>query len=761
MAHLLHVWQQTPPRRMDGTVSKTALHVMFLEDNEADRDHVLQSLRAAVGQSFFVEHTETLAALRVKLAARKPGLILMDLCVPDSVGLTTFLRVREMAPDVPIIVQSGLEEDGIASMALHNGAQDYLVKGQYDADHLLRAIRYALERSRSTAALLASELSLHLASIGSNDGIWDWDMDGDQVVVSTRWLQMMRLAAGERVGSGGLWQSRVHPEDRALLQERLDAHLLQQTEVFTCEHRMLRGDGSYGWVRSRGVAVRDATGQAFRMGGSLTDLTAERSRAADISYLAMHDALTGLANRSLCLERIEHAIARARRPRALPCAVLFVDVDRFKVVNDSLGHMVGDGLLLALAARLHSAVQGRGSVARLGGDEFCVLLEDIAQQSEAAHLADAIQQQISEPFLVGSHTVYSTVSIGVTILERSHKSPADMLRDADMAMYRAKQQGTRRLQFSDSGLHVAALERLYLETELHDALRHDEFFLVYQPIVSLRMGQLSGVEALVRWQSPTRGLVSPLDFVPLAEETGLILKLGRWILDRAIGTLAEWDAQYGPHFAALTMSINVSPRQLADPELIPQISSALRRHGVAPHRIRLELTESAAMENLAESREILAAISALGVGIYLDDFGTGFSSLAYLQRLPIDTVKIDRSFVADIETDAANWSMVQAIVSMAHALGKSVVAEGIETAAQWELLKDIGCRHGQGYFFSKPQPTLAAIRDALAGLAARELAHQLPLTRSSLPAWLTESNDLTLKHPARPTHVDVAVQSQV
>ncbi len=686
------------------------VHVLLLEDCDADRRFVVEALASGGQGKFFVEHVTTLAAFAERVACRRPDLALVDLCVPDSHDFDTFERVRALLPDAPVVVQTGLEQAGLSATALRNGAQDYLVKGRFDADHLRRAIRYALERWRADRALRESEERYALASRGSNDGIWDWDLREGRLVVSPRWLHLLRLPSDARVGKPETWLARVHPDDQSSLADAISEHLAGKATHLEHEHRIARDDGEYLWVRCRGLAVRDAGDRPTRMAGSMMDISAQRARERDLSFLAHHDSLTGLPNRTLCLERISQAMQRASRGRG-SFAVLFVDIDRFKVINDSLGHGAGDVLLVELAARLQQAVRPSDTVARLGGDEFCILVEDTGGDHDGVRVAERIRQLTAAPFVLCDRPVFSSVSVGIAVHSSSHRTPAELLRDADMAMYRAKTQGAGRMRVSDSGLHHAALERLSLETALHRALERRELFLCYQPIVDLRGPALVGVEALVRWQCPERGLVPPSDFVPLAEETGLIVPMGRWVLEEALRQVGEWSAEH-PQARTMSVSVNLSPKQLHAADLTRDVFEVLADAGVSPSRLKLEITESSLLDD--ETVPVLEELHRMGVRIDLDDFGTGFSSLAYLQRLPISTIKIDRSFVDDIELDDANWGIVRAVVGMAAILKKSVVAEGVERLGQWERLLSIGCPCGQGYFFGRPARTFEELTASLA-----------------------------------------------
>ena len=464
----------------------------------------------------------------------------------------------------------------------------------------------------------------------------------------------------------------------------------------------------------------------------------ERKRAEErLVHDTFHDTLTGLPNRALFRERLELAIKRARRHPGYRFAVLFLDLDRFKLVNDSLGHHAGDRLLVEASQRLWRCLRhdtlaplppgtrspGEDTLARLGGDEFTVLLDDIREDSDAFRVAERLQAALEPPFVVDDHEVVTSASIGIVTntglagaTTGAEGAVDELLRSADAAMYRAKANGRARAELFDAEMHAQAMARLRLEAELRRALERSELRLVYQPILALGSGEISGFEALVRWAHPTRGMVSPADFIPVAEECGLILPLGDWVLRTACAQLRAWQARF-PAARGMSVSVNIAPRQLAQPDLLDRVRAALDDSGLAPTALRLEITESAAMENAARTQEVLASLRAVGVRFSLDDFGTGYSSLSYLRRFPLHTLKIDRSFVDGMERDGESREIVRGIVALATTLGMEVVAEGAETAAQVEHLRALGCGFGQGYFFQRPAD--AATIERLLGDAER------------------------------------------
>ncbi|HEY0099161.1 MAG TPA: EAL domain-containing protein [Pyrinomonadaceae bacterium] len=443
---------------------------------------------------------------------------------------------------------------------------------------------------------------------------------------------------------------------------------------------------------------------------------------------AFHDVLTGLANRALFMDHLKLALGRAERQEAYQFAVLFLDLDRFKVVNDSLGHMVGDGLLIEIARRLEAAVRPGDTVSRLGGDEFTVLLDGLCDSAEARAVAERLQSELAVPFNLGEHEVFITVSIGVAIGATGYQRPEEILRDADTAMYRAKQLGKARYEMFDEAMHTRAMDRLGLERDLRRAVERQELFLQYQPIVSLGSGSLRGFEALVRWQHPERGIISPVEFIPLAEETGLIIQIGGWVLREACRQMSRWQ-DIPRQDKPLQISVNLSCKQFLQPDLLEQIQAVLQETGLDPRSLKLEITESVVMENIETATSTLERLQAFGVELSIDDFGTGYSSLSYLQHFPVSTLKIDRSFVSRMTESAGTAEIVRTIMHLGQNLGMNVIAEGVETEQQSAQLKALGCEFGQGYYFSRPMDSDAA--EALFLGRFPENGLQLPLINGS------------------------------
>ena len=549
--------------------------------------------------------------------------------------------------------------------------------------------------------LLESEQRYALAASGSNDGLWDWNFQRNEVYFSNRWKAMTGHRETGIANQPEDWFSLVHPDDVDLLQAEIKNHLERKSEHLEVTYRIRQPDGSIRWMLARGMAVFDDDGNPVRMAGSQSDITEQRKVQEQLVYDAFHDPLTGLPNRALFMDRLNHAIQRVHRRRAENVAVLFIDVDRFKVINDSLGHSFGDELLIAIASRLNECIRLGDTIARLGGDEFTILAEDLSTPIAAEELAQRIVKRFEAPFQINGREVFSSVSVGVLISNEDHKRAEDMLRDADLAMYRAKSEGRARYETFATGMRERAITIMELDTALRRAMERHEFELFYQPITTLKTGALSGFEALIRWRSPERGLISPFDFIPLAEETGLIVQMGDFVIEEACRQKRRWLDLYGDQKPEW-ISINVSARQLVGHDIVPVLQNALAENRLDGSQIKVEITESLVMENPAIAESLFQRLKEMNVPLCIDDFGTGYSSLGALHQFPIDVLKIDKSFVQSSSPGGNDREMIRTIAGLAHNLGLSVVAEGIETEAQLAEVSSIGCEFGQGYLFSKP-----------------------------------------------------------
>jgi diguanylate cyclase (GGDEF)-like protein/PAS domain S-box-containing protein len=565
------------------------------------------------------------------------------------------------------------------------------------------------DRKTAEQRLRQSEERYALAAAGAADGLWDWNIDTGEVYYSPRWKAMLGLDEPEVASTITEWFSRVVPGDLEGLRTAVNLHLTGERNHLQHEFRIKRSDGGESWMLVRGLAVRDDKGCAVRMAGSMTDITARKKAEQQLLFDAFHDGMTGLPNRTLLLDRIGQALDRNRRAGVRPFAAVLIDLDRFKAINDALGSATGDRVLKIIAKRLDNSRRVGDTLARLSADEFAVLLDEIDDVGDALGAAERMAQAISRPVTLEGHDVVLTASIGVALSATGYDRAEDMLRDASLAMYRAKTGGRARIDVFDSHLRRQAMAMMRTEADLRTALEQDQLCLYYQPIVSLRTGQIAGFEALMRWNHPDRGLVPPNDFIPLAEETGLIVPMGRWALQEATRQLHVWQARF-PRPTPLFMSVNVSSRQFRDDDLVQVVGDLLATIPVPPSSLKLELTESVLMEDPEKCRALMQQIRDMDVRLSIDDFGTGYSSLAYLHSFPVDTLKIDRSFVQAITSGKGNAAIVHVISTLATILNMDAIAEGVESAEEAEYLSDIMCKYAQGYHFARPAPPNVAER---------------------------------------------------
>lgn len=557
-----------------------------------------------------------------------------------------------------------------------------------------------IARERQLAFIAADKERYELAVRCSNDALFDWNLKTNEVYYSPRWKSMFGCEARDMGDSPDEWFSRVHPEDLELLRVEIDANLAEWTSYLQSEHRMLHSDGSYRWILARAMVALDAKGERSRMIGLLSDITDRKEAELYMLEQAFHDPLTKLPNRALFMDRLERSLGRMNHRTDYLFAVLFVDLDRFKVINDSLGHQIGDQLLVAIAQRLESCLRPGDMVARLGGDEFAVILDQLQLESDAAAAAERLQEKLSAPFIIKEREIFVSASIGIALNKTPHESAEDFLRSADTAMDRAKTRGRGSFEIFDTEMHTRVAAQLQLETDLRRALVRKEFRLCYQPIINLNSRQIVGFEVLLRWPHPEQGLIPPTRFIPIAEETGLIIPISQWVLREACQQMRKWQIQR-PSSQLLTISVNLSGKQFSQPGLIDFIKQVLEETGLEASSLKLEITETALIDNSEAAIVMLSQLKDLGIHISLDDFGTGYSSLSYLHRFPIDTIKVDRSFISRINRPKDS-EIVRTIVALAENLGLDVVAEGVETDEQADQLLEMNCKYGQGYLFSKP-----------------------------------------------------------
>jgi len=557
-------------------------------------------------------------------------------------------------------------------------------------------------RKMAEETLRMAERQYHSIFENSLEGIFQTSEDGRYLSANPALARIYGFSSPEELMAsltdiGG--QLYVDPARR----QTFRTILAQEGAVTDFQSEVRRKDGSVIWISESAWEVRAQSGELLHYEGLVQDITSRKSIEDQLRHQAFHDALTGLPNRMLFMDRLEWAIHRTKRKRAYRFAVFFLDLDRFKVVNDSLGHQAGDTLLIEVAGRLKQALRPMDTVARFGGDEFAVLVDDITGTLDATHVLSRLRDELDKPFLVQGRQVFTSASIGVVLKTWTYDRPEQVIRDADIAMYRAKALGKARSEVYDPTLHQAASSLLQLETDLRHAVEREELRLHYQPIVDIHTRAIKGFEALVRWEHPKRGLIAPADFIPMAEETGMIMPLGRWVLHKACHQLAAWQA-LKPSDPPLSMSVNISARQFGSFDLITEIRDILEDTMIPPESLKLEITESKVMENAEFAARMLTHLKALGVKISIDDFGTGYSSLAYLHSFPLDCLKIDRSFVGKIGDGQESSDIVAAIVSLAHSLGMEVIAEGVEVRGQLSTLQGLSCEYAQGFLFSRPVP---------------------------------------------------------
>jgi diguanylate cyclase (GGDEF)-like protein/PAS domain S-box-containing protein len=643
------------------------------------------SLAAAVGYT------------HAQIAAMHPG----DFVSPrDRAAVEAAMREvleqgREIAIEVEIVDRAGnVRPYAVSGKPLRLGGDAYMIG----------VARDITLRKRNERQMARAKERLDLALSGSRLALWDWDLRNNKVYFNESWAALLGGAPRESTFTGDEVADWIHPADREVFAVAMGNAMKGVSDGFDCEYRVPDSAGDWIWVHSRGkVTQRGDSGQALRMTGTSTNATKRKMAEERAEWLATRDPLTGLPNRVLLHDRLEQGVVNAARTHG-GFAFMFIDLDRFKTINDSLGHQVGDELLKGVAARLTACVRATDTVARLGGDEFAVILENLGGDGDegAQQVAEKMIAAMASPMIVDNQALSTSCSIGISLYPADGRDSASLMKNADVAMYYAKEKGRNNYQFFSSEMNARAQERLAVENYLRLALRRNELVLHYQPRVSFGSGALVGVEALIRWQHPRRGLLLPGKFIDVAEDSGLIVPIGEWVLEQACAQIGAWQRGAWP---GLRVSVNISVGQVVDGErLYRAVGRALEASRIDPATLELELTESHLMQDIAEKAALLNRLGELGVGISIDDFGTGYSSLSYLKKLPVDAIKIDSSFVRDIERDPNDAAIVKAILAMAHSLRLSVVAEGVESAAQFEALRALGCDEFQGFHESPALP---------------------------------------------------------
>ena len=684
-------------------MNKRSIKVLLLvEDNPADvrllREmfHEQNSLRTELTQ------VETMREAEEHLAGCPTDIILLDLGLPDAQGLESIRRARAVAPQVPLVVLTALDDESMAAQALQAGAQDYLIKGQIDARGLLRALRYAVERKSMQEELFREKelAQVTLNSIG--DAVICTDISGNITFLNLVAVRMTGWSRDEAAGRPMAEVFRVldaasrkttpNPMGTAVRQNRI-VHLPSNCIL-------IQRDGSEIPIEDSVAPIHDREGRATGVVIVFRDVSSTQTMAVQMAHSAHHDFLTGLPNRKLLNDRVSQAILLASRSMK-KVAVLFLDLDGFKHINDSLGHSIGDRVLQSIAKRLVDSVRDSDTVSRQGGDEFIVLLSEVEGLDSAATTVRRLLQVGTEPHAIDQHDLHVSACIGVSIYPDDGLDVETLIKNADTAMYQAKENGRQSYQFFKPAMNVRAVERQSIEGSLRRALERQEFGVHYQPKINLNTGQISGAEALLRWTHPTRGTVSPAQFIPVAEDCGLILPIGNWVLRAACRQARTWMEAGLPLGA---MGVNISAVEFRNEGFLEGVFTILKDTGLDPKFLELELTESVLMKHPESTATILQALRAEGVRVAVDDFGTGYSSLSYLQKFSIDALKIDQSFVRRITTAPDETTIVTAVISMARSLKLRVVAEGVETAKELEFLQAQQCDEAQGYYFSRPVP---------------------------------------------------------
>ena len=665
-----------------------------------------KAVRSALNGSYQVESVRSCSAALERLAQhreqRTAGIVamLVDLLLPDCQGIATFDRLFHAAPQIPILVLSAAQDEEVAKLSVQHGAQDYLLKSHLDAYLLSKALGSMIERAAIAEALFNEQerAQVTLNSIG------------DAVMSTDVWAQVTYLnVVAEALTGWSRKEAAGHPVEevlrlidastRAVTQNPVALAIRENKPIVLSPNCVLvRRDGVEADIEDSTAPIHDRHGRVTGAVMVFHDVSATRALSGRMLHLAQHDGLTDLPNRILFSDRLTEAIAAAHRYRRR-LAVLFLDLDRFKHVNDSLGHQIADRVLQSVASRLHACVRASDTVARQGGDEFVILLSEVTHAQDAAVSAEKILQVVRTLRRIDEHDLHLTASIGIATYPDDGADAETLLRNADLAMYHAKDNGRNNHQFFTTDMNRRTVERQSLEVDLRLALENHEFELFYQPKVSLATGAITALEALIRWHHPERGLVSPAQFIPVAEACGVIVPIGQWVMREACRQTRAWrDAGLPP----VRIAINVSPRELREKDFVATVRATLAEAGLEPDNLELELTETFLMQDSTLTGTVLQALKGLGVTLALDDFGTGYSSLSHLRRFPIDTLKIDQSFVRDLATDADDANIVSAMISMGESLHMRVVAEGVETRDQLAFLQELGCPEAQGYYFSRP-----------------------------------------------------------
>jgi diguanylate cyclase (GGDEF)-like protein/PAS domain S-box-containing protein len=681
-------------------MSKNSIRILLVEDNAGDARLLQEMFKTQRSQTIELTHVQRMSDAEKRLAENVFDIILLDLGLPDAQGLGAVRRSRAAAPHVPLVVLTGLEDESLAAQVLHEGAQDHLIKGQIGTLSLLRTLRYAIERKAMEEALFVEKelAQVTLNSIG--DAVISTDISGSITFLNLVAEKMTGWPLQEAAGRPMAEVFRIlDATSREMTPNPMTMCVEQNCTVHLPANCILvRRDGSEIPIEDSVAPIHDREGKPTGAVVVFRDVTMARTMALEMTHSAQHDFLTGMPNRMLLNDRVNQAIAWAQR-HSKKVAVLFLDLDGFKHINDSLGHPTGDRLLQSVAKRLVDCVRASDTVSPQGGDEFVVLLTEVAQSEDAAITARRMLQTVAQAHSIDQHDLYVTTSIGVSVFPDDGQDAETLIKNADTAMYQAKENGRQSYQFFKPAMNVRAVERQSIEEGLRRALERAEFMVHYQPKVNLRTGEITGAEALIRWAHPVRGLVPPSDFIPIAEDCGLIVPIGNWVLREACKQARNWIDAGLP---LATMAVNISAMEFRDENFLDGVFGILQDTGLHPGALELELTESVLMKRAESTESILKALRASGIQLAVDDFGTGYSSLSYLRKFPIDALKIDQSFIRQITTAPDETTIVTAVISMGRSLKLRVVAEGVETLEELTFLQAHHCDEAQGYYFSRP-----------------------------------------------------------
>ncbi len=718
--------------------------LILIVDDLPDNLRLLSNTLTGQGYQIRCAKSGTIALMAA--ATTVPDLILLDIKMPDIDGYEVCRRLKASPAtcNIPVIFLSALDDVFDKVTAFNIGGADYITK-PFQVEEILARVKHQLsltiakaeilqlnqqldervrqrteqlakinqklqleiiERQHVEASLKVSEERLDSILGAIEDVIWSMDCTmSTTFYLNAAVEKIYGYSMSDFLGDPHLWRKVIHPEDQEQL-ENIHQTLLS-TGSFREEYRILRPDHEIRWVNNQAHCIYDQGGNLLRIDGIVRDITTQKKAQQQLVHDALHDTLTKLPNRHLFMESIEQALHYSHRHPQTLFAVMFIDLDRFKMVNDSLGHLMGDQFLQAIANLLASCLRGGDMVARLGGDEFTILINDMKKSSEAVMIAERIFSKFLQPIELDNQTIFGSVSIGIVISNPEYTTADELLRDADIAMYRAKALGKGRYTIFNKEMYEQNLKTVQLDNDLRYALERNEFVLHYQPIIHLSSGKLSGFEVLIRWHHPERGLLLPVEFIPLAEETGLIIAIGDWVLNQACQQMYAWHSKF-PEAQSLKISVNLTCQQIREKDLLEKLDRALTKSGIDGSTLRLEITETSMMDQGEETIAKLEQLRARNIQLSIDDFGQGYSSLSYLHRFPVNTLKIDRTFVELMSQGGQNLAIIRTIIILAHALNMTVVAEGVETHDQMSMLQQLGCEFAQGYFFSYPLVATAA-----------------------------------------------------